>query len=176
MKKISIVFCVVLFSQVALFAFGKQVENKAVSSPVKEVVLQSSISGSGASFPYPYYKSVFSAYQSETGITINYVPSSSGEGLKAIQEKRVQFAGSDVVDPTFVASNNYVFIPSALGTISFVFNLPGVDLLKLDRQALSDIFSGKISMWNHADIQALNPGVELPGLAISPAKRPFHFL
>ena len=49
-----------------------------------------------------------------------------------------------------------------------VFNLEGVSSLNLDAATISMIFDGKITKWNDPAIAALNDGVTLPDLAITP--------
>jgi phosphate transport system substrate-binding protein len=48
------------------------------------------------------------------------------------------------------------------GSIVLVYNLPGVDNLKLTREAYAGIFLGKITKWNDKAIAAANPGANLP--------------
>jgi len=47
------------------------------------------------------------------------------------------------------------------------YNLPGDPVLKFTPDVVADIFLGKISNWNDARIQKLNPGVKLPNMPIS---------
>ena len=54
-----------------------------------------------------------------------------------------------------------------------VVNIPGVDgnALKLTGPVVADIYQGRIRMWNAKEIKDLNPGVNLPAVAIAPAYR-----
>ena len=54
-------------------------------------------------------------------------------------------------------------IPTALGAVVVIFNVPGVDKLQLDSANVADIFLGTITKWNDPKIAANNAGVTLPG-------------
>src|SRR5690348_13507434 len=61
-----------------------------------------------------------------------------------------------------------VHIPTVLGAVTVSYNLPGVKTgLKLDGATVADIFLGNIKNWNDQKIASQNPGVKLPGSAIS---------
>jgi phosphate transport system substrate-binding protein len=62
--------------------------------------------------------------------------------------------------------NGVILVPTAGGAVSVVYNLPGVNKLRLSRKTLPDIFSGKITNWNDQQIKADNPGVNLPNQPI----------
>jgi len=47
------------------------------------------------------------------------------------------------------------------------YNLPGVESLKLSREAYSGIFLGKITKWNDPAIAKTNEGVKLPATAMT---------
>ena len=50
--------------------------------------------------------------------------------------------------------------------MSITYNLPGNPKLKLDGDAIANIFLGNITKWNDPKIAALNPGVNLPDLPV----------
>jgi phosphate transport system substrate-binding protein len=60
-----------------------------------------------------------------------------------------------------------------MGGVVTVLNVPGIESgkLKLDGPTLADIFMGKISKWDDAAIQKLNPDLKLPSQAITVAHR-----
>jgi phosphate transport system substrate-binding protein len=58
-----------------------------------------------------------------------------------------------------------VSIPVGLFPVSVVYSLPGT-ALKLDIPTLCLMLSGRVQVWNHARIRALNPGVALPNLPV----------
>jgi len=63
--------------------------------------------------------------------------------------------------------------PMIMGGVVPVVNLPGVQrgALKLDGKVLADIYLGKVKKWNDPAIASLNPGMKLPGMAISVVHR-----
>ncbi len=57
-------------------------------------------------------------------------------------------------------------IPTALGAVVVIYNIPGVTDLNLDGDTVGKIFLGKITKWNDPAIAALNSGATLPDQAI----------
>ena len=58
-------------------------------------------------------------------------------------------------------------IPVALGGDAIAYNLPGVSqTIHLTREALVDIYLGKMLKWNDPQIAKLNPGMKLPDMPI----------
>jgi phosphate transport system substrate-binding protein len=111
-----------------------------------------------------------------SGATINYNPSGSGAGLTSFEQNQVDFAGSDFpVSGADVAKANArctggkaVDLPMVPGAIAVIYNVTGVTTpLNLSASTLAKIFNGKITTWNDAAIAAANPGVTLPGTAIT---------
>jgi phosphate transport system substrate-binding protein len=64
-----------------------------------------------------------------------------------------------------------VLIPATAGSIVLAYNLPGVENLKLSREAYVGIFLGKITKWNDPAIAKTNAGVNLPNLAVTVCER-----
>ena len=62
-------------------------------------------------------------------------------------------------------------IPVYISPIAVAFNLPGITELKLDATTVAKIFRGEIANWNDPAIAALNPGVSLPDLKVTPVNR-----
>ena len=62
-------------------------------------------------------------------------------------------------------------VPTALGAVVVIYNVPGVTALNLDSDAIAGLFSGKIKNWNDPAIAALNPGVTLPDQAVTVVHR-----
>jgi phosphate transport system substrate-binding protein len=132
------------------------------------------LTGAGASFPKFLYDRYFPAFKQETGITINYEGVGSGAGLRQFIGATVDFAGSDVLLKPEQASQierGMVAIPTAGGAIAVIYNLEGVDNLKLSRQNLVDIFTGNIQSWSDPRIAENNPDVRLPDAEIKPVVR-----
>src|SRR5207244_11091553 len=67
--------------------------------------------------------------------------------------------------------DSLVQIPTTLGVVAVAYNLPGVSRPQIDGAALAGIYLGQIKKWNDAVLVALNPGVSLPGTAITVVHR-----
>lgn len=153
-----------------LAALLLSVAGTAVSAQSGQVTLL----GSGASFPGPIYMKMFDVYAKETGVKVNYQSIGSSGGIKNIMDKVVDFGGTDsfVKDADFAKySAAIVHIPTVIGAVVITYNLPGSPVLKLTGELVADIYLGKITKWNDSAIQALNPSVKLPNLAIMPVYR-----
>ncbi len=127
------------------------------------------ITGAGASFPYPIYAKWASLYEKETGNKVNYQSIGSGGGQQQIIANTVDFGASD--DPMKAQAlerHQLLQFPAVIGGTVPVVNLPGIEAgrLKLSGPVLADIFLGKITRWDDPAIRALNETLELPNKAI----------
>ena len=129
------------------------------------------INGAGATFPYPIYSKWFDEYAKvDPSVRFNYQSIGSGGGQKQIIARTVDFGASDgpMSDENLAkAPGKILHIPTVAGADVITYNLPGNPKLKLDGDAIADIFLGNITKWNDPKIAALNPGVELPDLPAS---------
>jgi phosphate transport system substrate-binding protein len=134
-----------------------------------------SLKGEGATFPKPLYDVWVSKFhQANPDITIDYQGSGSGGGIKAITNRTVDFAGSDVKmnKREEAEAEDVVYIPSCAGAVVAAYNLPGFSgELRLNGPILADIYLGNITNWNDGRIAALNPGITLPNQPITPVYR-----
>ena len=64
-----------------------------------------------------------------------------------------------------------VHIPTCMGAVVLAYNLPDVVKLNLSGDVIADIYAGKITDWNDARLQELNPDVKLPAKKIILAYR-----
>jgi phosphate transport system substrate-binding protein len=147
------------------------------------VAAAQSLTGAGATFPFPLYSKMFSVYGPETGITVNYQAIGSGGGQQQLLSRTVNFAASDapLTDQQLVqfkAKNGspVLHIPMSLGAVVLTYNWAPIakapsQPLKLTGQVIADIFLGKITNWDDPALKALNPGVTFPNLPISVAHR-----
>jgi len=134
------------------------------------------INGAGATFPYPIYSKWFSEYsQAHSGVKINYQSIGSGGGIRQVTEGTVDFGASDGPmsdDQLKSAKVKVIHIPTVLGAVVPVYNLPGVNKeLNFSGDVIADIYLGKITTWNDPRIAKDNPGVNLPANAILPVYR-----
>jgi phosphate transport system substrate-binding protein len=124
------------------------------------------LTGAGATFPYPIYSKWFSEYSAaHPGVEINYQSIGSGGGIRQVTAGLVDFGASDMpmTDDALAGSKiKLVHIPTVLGAVVPIFNVPGVDNVKFSGDVLADIYLGKIVSWNDARIAKDNPGVKLP--------------
>ncbi len=130
-----------------------------------------SLSGAGASFPAPLYQRWFKDYnESNPNIQVSYQSVGSGAGVKQFTAGTVDFGASDVaMKPEEIAQveKGVVLLPMTAGSIVLAYNLPGVDGLKLSRQAYVDILLGNITEWDDPTIAADNPDLLLPSQPIT---------
>jgi phosphate transport system substrate-binding protein len=164
--KIIIAIAVIVIVIASIFAY------MALANPTEQV----SLSGSGATFPVPLLDAMITKYESDvkSNVQINYEGIGSGGGIANLQKKTGDFAGSDA--PMSAAERdlapNSVHIPETIGAVTVAYNVPDVSTgLHLTGQVIADIFQGKITKWNDAAIQDLNPDMTLPDHDIVVAHR-----
>ena len=128
------------------------------------------INGAGATFPYPIYSKWFDEYAKvDPSVRFNYQSIGSGGGQKQIISQTVDFGASDgpMSDENLAkAPGKLLHIPTVAGADVITYNLPGNPKLKLDGDAIVNIFLGNITKWNDPKIAALNPGANLPDLPV----------
>ncbi|MBI5701573.1 phosphate ABC transporter substrate-binding protein PstS [Candidatus Saganbacteria bacterium] len=128
------------------------------------------LTGAGATFPYPIYSKWFHEYNKQNpDIKINYQSIGSGGGVRQIIAGTVDFGASDAPmtkSEMNSADSPILHIPTVIGPVAVAYNLKGIGELKLNSDVLAEIFLGKINKWDDEKIEALNPGVKLPGKEI----------
>jgi phosphate transport system substrate-binding protein len=136
-------------------------------------VTAQTISGAGATFPYPVYAKWSDAYKNQTGVSINYQSIGSGAGIKQIKAQTVVFGASDMpLSDDELNKEGLIQFPTVLGAISIVYNIDdNIKSLVLDGDTLSKIYMGNIKKWNDPGIVKLNPNLKLPDLDIVPTYR-----
>ncbi len=133
------------------------------------------IRGAGATFPAPIYMKWFAEFQQQTGKSVDYQAIGSGAGYNAIKNKTVDFGASDA--PLSAAEEaampgQVIHIPTVGGAVVLSYNLPGIgNGLQFTADVISDIFLGKIKTWGDPRIRAINPGKNIPDVAIQPVHR-----
>jgi phosphate transport system substrate-binding protein len=124
------------------------------------------LTGAGATFPYPIYSKWFSEYSAaHPGVEVNYASIGSGGGIAQVTKGLVDFGASDMpmTDQALAASSiKLIHIPTVLGAVVPVFNVPGVTDLNFSPDVLADIYLNKITNWNDPRIAKDNPGAHLP--------------
>jgi phosphate transport system substrate-binding protein len=136
---------------------------------------QTKLSGAGATFPAPLYQRWIAEFgKANPGIQINYQAVGSGTGITNFTQGIVDFGGSDAAmtdEQIAKVKQGVVLVPATAGSIVLAYNLPGVETLKLSREAYAGIFLGKITKWNDPTIAKANAGVKLPDTAITVCER-----
>jgi phosphate transport system substrate-binding protein len=125
------------------------------------------INGAGATFPYPIYSKWFSEYNKlRPNVLINYQSIGSGGGIRQLSAGTVFFGATDgpmTNDQILAAGFRILHLPTVLGGVVPVYNIPGVSAeLRFPAAVLADIFLGKITKWNDPAIRNVNPGINLP--------------
>jgi phosphate transport system substrate-binding protein len=137
---------------------------------------QTNLNSAGATFPYPIYSKWFNAYHNaHSDVQINYQSIGSGGGIRQLTAGTVDFGASDgpMTDQQLAEAKRKIYhLPTVLGAVVPAYNVPGVKgELKFTGKVLADIFMGKITSWNDAQLTKLNPGVNLPNTPIVVAHR-----
>lgn len=167
MKKIIILLVAIMF--IASCKNNKS-DHKSENENTKPV----SLTAAGATFPLPFYNMAFEIYTKNTEILLTYGGIGSGGGIRSLKDKVVDFGATDAFlnqkeEAEF--SSPIVHIPTCIGAVVIAYNLAGIEGLKLSNQNLIDIFMGKITKWNDAQLKATNPGLKLPDMNISVVHR-----
>jgi phosphate transport system substrate-binding protein len=128
------------------------------------------LTGAGATFPYPIYSKWFSEYSAaHPGVQINYQSIGSGGGIRQMTAGLVDFGATDApaTDEQLAPSKTkLIHIPTVLGAVVPIFNVPGISNIRFSPDVLADIYLNKITYWNDARIKKDNPGLNLPNLKI----------
>jgi phosphate transport system substrate-binding protein len=144
-------------------------------SPARPAFAATQLTGAGATFPYPFFSKAFYEYsQKNPDVTVNYQSIGSGGGIQQFTAKTVDFGASDVpmnaeeLKRAEASGGPAIQFPTTLGGVAIVYDLPGIVKggLKLTREAVADIYLGKITKWNDPEIVKQNPGAALPDLAV----------
>ncbi|MEC5186019.1 phosphate transport system substrate-binding protein [Cryobacterium sp. MP_3.1] len=118
--------------------------------------------------------------RTNASVTINYDPTGSGAGREQFIGGGVDFAGSDSALSDEELAGEFaacapgsaaIDLPVYVSPLVLVYNVDGVDNLRLDPAAIANIFSGAITRWNDPALVALNPDATLPGEQISAVHR-----
>lgn len=134
----------------------------------------STLSGAGSTLVQPLAAEWASAYQNQTGNTVNYQGVGSGTGIADISNRLVDFGASDApLTPSQAsACKGCTQIPWALSATGVGYNVPGFHgNLRLTGSTLAKIYLGQITNWNNKAIKKSNPGKHLPNLKITTIHR-----
>ncbi|MBK8251881.1 MAG: phosphate ABC transporter substrate-binding protein PstS [Polyangiaceae bacterium] len=134
-----------------------------------------SLTGAGATFPYPLYTKWIAEYAKlSPGIAINYQSIGSGGGIRQLTERTVDFGASDapMSDEQIEKAQGVIHIPTCIGAVVLAYNVEGVSTgLNLSADAIAGIYLGEIKQWDDPKIKTLNPDLALPAKPISSVHR-----
>ena len=135
------------------------------------------ISGGGASFPYPFISSCLADFNAvQNNFDIQYASTGSGTGKSNFAKGLFVFGQTDSKyssgEPTF----DWEYIPNVGGAIAFPINLHNTQTkrtlgssIRLKQVTLSKILSGNIKVWNDKEILNDNPTIAngIPAIPIT---------
>jgi phosphate transport system substrate-binding protein len=131
------------------------------------------LTGAGSTLVAPLMAQWAQDFKAKNGTDITYGAVGSGAGIQQISARSVDFGASDApLKPSQAqACNGCVQVPWGLTAVTVPYNLPGIKRLKLTPSVLSQIYLGKITSWDDAQLKRINPGVSLPSTKITVAFR-----
>ena len=140
------------------------------------------IAGAGSSAQQAAQEAWIAEFENaNSGATISYDPIGSGGGREQFISKGTVYGGSDTPlneEEGELAKatkrcepGELVEIPDYISPIAIVYNLPGVEELKLEPETLAKIFNQEITKWNDPEIAKENSEAELPDIRIVPVNR-----
>ncbi len=145
-----------------ILAFGR--------ADAAEIILDAA----GATFPQPLYEKWFEVYRLKTGTRITYRGIGSGGGIRELVGRNVDFGATDayLTDAEVEeASGKILHIPTCLGAVAVIYNLPESKPLRLTSKLIAMIFLGRIVNWSDRRIADGNSGVPLPDVGINVVHR-----
>jgi phosphate transport system substrate-binding protein len=174
-RRLAVVSSAVLAVLLVGIVVAVQMSDGSSPASAKNTVL---LNGAGSTFDAPLFKAAFADYANQQpNLKIDYKAVGSGAGMTEFTAKSTDFGATDVpmTDAQLAAAggpDSVVQIPVTLGPVAIAYNLPSVhEQIKLDGETLAAIYLGTIKTWNDPKIAALNPGVTLPALNVSPIHR-----
>jgi phosphate transport system substrate-binding protein len=159
---------------------GESSESEGGGAPSTEA--SGEIAGAGSTAQEAAQKAWIAEFENANGsATISYDGVGSGGGREKFIAKGVAYAGSDTplsesegelaAAAKRCAPGELVEVPDYISPIAIIYNLPGVEELKLEPETLAKIFNQEIENWNDPEIAKENEGVELPETRIVPVNR-----
>ncbi len=113
------------------------------------------LSGSGATFPAPFYTRTFSDYYKQTKNQVNYQATGSGSGVRQFFASTIDFGATDAAvkdNYNLLDKRKLVQIPIVGGAIVPAYNYDCE--LKITQTQLADVYLGKITDWKDLGCKA----------------------
>jgi phosphate transport system substrate-binding protein len=140
---------------------------EAASTTLPQYATAVTLHGAGATFPAPLYQKWFQSFQTQQpNHHLSYDGVGSEEGIRQLEEGKIDFAASDMPLPEEGMSRpgtKFEHFATVLGAVVPIYNLAGVaHPLNFTPEVLAEIYLGEITHWNDPKIRASNRGVSLP--------------
>jgi phosphate transport system substrate-binding protein len=128
------------------------------------------INGSGSSYVALAMQQWVADAQT-SGLSVNYLPTGSPDGLNSFAAGLTDFAGTEAEYSALGAgdgaSRGFQYVPDVAGAVAIMYNVSdkaggNVDYLHLSPTTIARIFTGDISKWSDPTITADNKGLVLP--------------
>ena len=132
------------------------------------------LSGEGATFPQPLYEKWIGEYQAKYDVKISYHAVGSGRGIKSLMDQNADFGATDAFltqEEMASAPREILHLPTCVGAVAVIYNLPGAYALRLTPEVLSLMLTGNIKRWTDERIGVGNDGAVLPDLEITVVHR-----
>ena len=113
------------------------------------------LSGSGATFPAPFYTRTFSDYYKQTKSQVNYQATGSGSGVRQFFASTIDFGATDAAvkdNYSLLDKRKLIQIPIVGGAIVPAYNYDCE--LKITQIQLADVYLGKITDWKDLGCKA----------------------
>jgi len=114
-----------------------------------------------------------------SGLSVNYLPTGSPDGLTSYANGLTDFAGTEAEYTALTAgggdaglNRGYQYVPDVAGAIAVMYNVDDkagrkIDYLHLSRRTIARIFTGDIKTWADPAISDDNKGLQLPDQPIT---------
>jgi phosphate transport system substrate-binding protein len=135
----------------------------------------SAINGSGSTYVALAMQQWVADAQSQ-GLSVNYLPTGSPDGLTSYGNSLTDFAGTEAEFSALTRGGTggtpgdvrgYQYVPDVAGAVAVMYNVEDgagrrVDYLHLSMRTIARIFTGDVAFWDDAEIAADNLGLVLP--------------
>ena len=131
------------------------------------------LTGGGASLPYPLYAKWMNAYAVEHGVRLNYLSLGSAEGMDRLQAGRLDFAATDVPMADVDRNRGTIWqVPTAIAAVALTYHVPDtVRPIRFTPELIAGVLLGDITRWNDPRLRVVNPTVPLPDMPITVVHR-----
>lgn len=137
---------------------------------------RAALAGAGSTFSATIVDEWVRLYRTHApGVDIRYDAIGSAAGIGRLVSGRSDFALSEVPmtaeEQRSAGWDETVQVPVVGGAVAVVYNLPGIQDLRLSEETLARIFAGSITRWDAPAVKRDNPGAQLPSTAITTVQR-----